>query len=972
MAALAGCALGHDAPDGTSSAPPTVETVRFTDKVSTPLVGVLDTAALDYVRNTPELTLSAEDDWHVRAAGRGADGLNHVRLEQLHDGVKVWGGDLVLHASDDTFKAVNGTLVANLDGFDTTPTLGGADALAVAQQAYASGAKDTSAVLAYDRESTELVIFPMEGRDARLAWHAVFFTELQGGLTPGLWNYFIDAKTGDILDSYNGIHTLSQASGPGGNAKVSRTWTNELDVEASGSSYAMNTTQYRTTNMNHGTSGTGTTVTGSLSNIGDAAINDAHGFAEKTVRMMQEWVGHNSIDDNGFKIVSRVHYSNSYENAFWDGTQMTYGDGASYFYPLSGDPDVVGHEINHGFTSFHSNLNYSGIPGGLNESFSDIAGTMVEFYTEGNTADFDLGRDIFKGSGALRYMCNPTADGASIDNAANYTNGLDVHYSSGVMNKAFCLSAKRLGSGSPTGAATADSVKRAGAAFYEANASYWTTSTGWTAACQGVVDAAGAMGYSATEIAALTQSWADVGVTCGSSQPPPDPTPTCDETLTGASGSIQSPNYPNAYGNNYTHTWCIQPSNGQPATLTFDAFNTEAGYDFVTISDANGTQLSKTAGTTAPAAATSTKLVVKFASDASVTGTGFHANWTTGGTTNQAPTVQLTAPADGATVTGSVTVTATAADSDGSVAKVTFQLPDGTTVDDTTAPYSTTWNSATVADGAGYLVKATAVDNLGAASAVASRMISVSNSVGCLDGVFASTDTPIGIPDNNSTGITSRITVSGTGNVGALELSLDITHTWRGDLVVTLVSPSGTSYTVSNRSGGSADNIILTNSLVSAFNGQAAAGVWQLKVSDRAGQDVGTLNSWSLAISGDCQVPPPGGWSGSASPNLALVDNGQACTTLNVAGDGNAADVKLDLAGTHAWRSILRGTLSHGGVTVEAFPTGTFPSNAGSFSLTSRAVSGLSGSATGAWTLCIVDTDAYGDTGTLATWAVHD
>lgn len=969
LAAVGGCAIdGGNAPSGgNTTSTPTVEIVRFSDKAQTPLSGDLGQAALDYVRGTPELTASADTDWTVRAAGMGADGVNHVRLDQTHDGVKVWGADVVLHASMTTIKGVNGTILTGVDGFDTAPSLSADDALALAHDGYAAGAKDASVQLVYERDAAELVILPLEGRDARLAWHTTFFTELQGGLPPGLWHTFIDAQNGDVLLAFNGLDTLAQASGPGGNAKITRAWTSELDVEPSGSSYAMNTAQYKTYNMNHSQSGSGTLVTGSLTNIGDAAINDAHGFAEKTVKMMQDWVGHDSIDDAGFAIKSRVHYGNSYENAFWDGTQMTYGDGASTFYALSGDPDVVGHEINHGFTSFHSNLTYSGMSGGLNESFSDIAGTMVEFYIEGNTADFDLGRDIFKGNAALRYMCNPTQDGGSIDNAANYNSGLDVHYSSGVMNKAFCRAARRLSSGSPTGAATAEGVKRAGQAWFAANADYWTASTTFTQGCQGVVDAATALGFSAAEVTAINQSWADVGVTCGSSPPP---TTTCDETLTGATGSIQSPNYPNAYGNNYTHTWCIQPASGQPATLTFDAFDTEAGYDYVTIVNASGAQVSKTAGTTAPAAATSTKLVVTFTSDGGVTATGFHASWTTGGTTNAPPTVSVTAPASGATVSGTVNVTATAADSNGTVASVKFTLPDGTTVTDTSSPYGTTWNSATVADGAGYAITAQATDNLGATSAVATVTVGVSNSVGCLNGTFGATGLPLGIPDNNATGITSSVAVTGTGKVGALELSLRITHPYKGDLVVTLVSPAGTSYVVSNRAGGSGDNIVLASSLVSAFNGQTAAGTWQLKVQDRAGADLGTLDSWSIAITGDCGVPT--GWSGSATPNLALVDNGQACSTLTVTGEGNAADVKLDLAGSHTWRSILRGTLSHGGVTVAAFPVSTFASNTGSFTLSSRAVAGLSGTASGTWQLCIVDTDAYGDTGTLQSWAVHN
>ena len=86
------------------------------------------------------------------------------------------------------------------------------------------------------------------------------------------------------------------------------------------------------------------------------------------------------------------------------------------------------------------------------------------------------------------------------------------------------------------------------------------------------------------------------------------------------------------------------------------------------------------------------------------------------------------------------------------------------------------------------------------------------------------TGLPLSIPDNNATGITSNLAVTGNGTVGSLSLSLNITHTFRGDLVVTLIAPSGTQFIVSNRAGGSADNIIITNQAITAFNGQAAGG----------------------------------------------------------------------------------------------------------------------------------------------------
>jgi len=361
-----------------------------------------------------------------------------------------------------------------------------------------------------------------------------------------------------------------------------------------------------------------------------------------------------------------------------------------------------------------------------------------------------------------------------------------------------------------------------------------------------------------------------------------------------------------------------------------------------------------------------------------ITGTGTTATHTTSASVtvtnnNQAPTVSITAPTNGSTVSGIVTVTANAADADGTVASVRFNLPDGTSVTDTTAPFSTTWNSATVPDGAGRVITAIATDNLGA-TASSSVTVTVANGAGgCITNQrFSATGLPLSIPDNNATGITSNNAVTGNGKVASLSLSLNITHTFRGDLVVTLTSPAGTNFVVSNRAGGSADNIVITDQAIAAFNNQTAAGTWKLKVQDLAAVDVGTLNSWSLLINGNCTVTTH--WSGSATPNLPTIDNGTACTSLTVppTTGADASLAQLDISGRHDFCSILRGTLAHNGTTVAAFPTGTFPSGACTFSFANRPEPGFAGDASGTWTFCIVDTDAFGDTGTLNTWSVHN
>jgi Zn-dependent metalloprotease len=521
LAAASASAVGCSSDDTVgerNGAPPTVEAVRIDDTAQTRLTGEPGLAALSYLRNHGDkLGLAAGDDFEVRQVRRGGGRQLHVRMRQMHAGLPVWGSGVAVHATaDDRFLGLSGTVVKGLK-VDRRTSISADQALAIGKAAYSGKvSKGVAASLAYSREATELLIYPSKD-SAHVAWRVEFFTELQAGLAPGLWNYFVDASTGDILFQYNKIHTLEQASGPGGNPKVARTWTAALDVEPSGAEFAMNTARLVTTDMNGGTSGSGTIVTGPLDPIGDAPINDAHGFAEVTLNMMQEWYGHNSIDDAGFIIRSRVHYGVNYENAFWDGSQMTYGDGATLFYPLSGDVDVVGHEINHGFTTFHSNLIYASQSGGMNESFSDIAGTIAEFFIEGDAADWDVGRDIFQADAALRFMCDPPADGISIGHFDDYVEGMDVHYSSGISNKAFCRTARRLASGDPDGTATQASVRRAGEAWYEANASFWTEGTTFDQGCQGIVAAATALGFTAEEI----------GISCDGDDPPP-PTGSCE------------------------------------------------------------------------------------------------------------------------------------------------------------------------------------------------------------------------------------------------------------------------------------------------------------------------------------------------------------------------------------------------------------------------------------------------------------
>ena len=113
-------------------------------------------------------------------------------------------------------------------------------------------------------------------------------------------------------------------------------------------------------------------------------------------------------------------------------------------------------------------------------------------------------------------------------------------------------------------------------------------------------------------------------------------------------------------------------------------------------------------------------------------------------------------------------------------------------------------------------------------------------------GKFTGVGTPKAITDNNRTGITSAATSTATGNVVSAKVNVDISHTYQGDLVVTLVR-NGESIVLHNKTGGSADDVKKTFD-VPSLAGKPAGGAWTLKVQDLAAQDVGTLNTWSLDL----------------------------------------------------------------------------------------------------------------------------
>jgi Zn-dependent metalloprotease len=240
---------------------------------------------------------------------------------------------------------------------------------------------------------------------------------------------------------------------------------------------------------------------------------------EATYKLYAEIYKRNSIDDHGLRLDASVHYSQDFDNAFWDGQQMVFGDGDNIiFVGFTKSIDVIGHELTHGVTQYTAGLKYEGQSGALNESFSDVFGSLVKQYYLGedaHSADWLIGEGILAPGihgKALRSMKDP---GSAYDDPklggkdpqpgdmSGYVQDGDVHINSGIPNHAFYLLADQLGGNAwdDSGHIWYETLKRlwAGAEFQDcANVSY---------------SVAGELfGVASTQQKAVLTAWDEVGI----------------------------------------------------------------------------------------------------------------------------------------------------------------------------------------------------------------------------------------------------------------------------------------------------------------------------------------------------------------------------------------------------------------------------------------------------------------------------
>ncbi len=461
------------------------------------------------------------------AALRDDLGTTDVRLAQIHDGVEVFGGQLISPLDrHSALTSVDG-LTHEVRGVDTTPLVDAPAAIGRAKQALGfTGAFETEPTATLVVLPRAVVTGQERAEGARLAYHVtlrVRSAELTGNL-----EYFVDAKNGDVLWSFNG---LPGARGIGYGIYNHRVTFGMTD--AGDGTYTMvdpdragcSTRDMRTESEGDGylvvdQDGDGVWGDGTIYDLNSAAV-DAHYGVQRTWDYFLETYGRYGADGVGTPVTARVHYSWNYNNAFGGDNFVTFGDGdGEAFGPLV-SLDVVGHEFTHSVVQYSAGLIYANETGAVDEAMCDIFGTAVEFYAN-SSPDYLIGEDCTTpgtDGDAMRDMANPPIDHLSkMDFASGCSpddsnDNCGVHSNSGIVNNAFYLMA--VGGRHAVSGVTVPAIGRREAEdiFYTALTRHMYSGSNFSRTAYATLAAATDLyGYPSPVYDAVRKAWLAVGV----------------------------------------------------------------------------------------------------------------------------------------------------------------------------------------------------------------------------------------------------------------------------------------------------------------------------------------------------------------------------------------------------------------------------------------------------------------------------
>jgi len=399
-------------------------------------------------------------------------GFDHVRVKQVHNGLKVVGADLIVHfdKSGSAYQ-VNGSYVSDID-IATDPAIEVKEAVRIARKHLVRTEPGQSKLSA----EPELVVFAYNVSPA-LCYEFTLTTTAGPRKARGVWRYWINAVSGDVVCAYNDVKDIAAPTSNGSNSTISGAiLSGEGGATKSVMGWYENTGNYYLYNkvrkwylFNDAISGYTDNntyayrTTSNWSSTDPVEMSGAFGFDE-TQKYFKDVHSLNSYDNANTYARANLHVGSSYVNAYWDPDlqQFFFGDGTNGVANPLTVMDVIAHEYTHAVTEHSADLIYLFEPGALNESFSDIFGACIEFASQPDAtgsypsapagqADWLMGEDCWISSTALRDMRNPrnTATvGSGNEQPSRYygsywwqgygDNG-GVHFNSGVQNFFFYL-----------------------------------------------------------------------------------------------------------------------------------------------------------------------------------------------------------------------------------------------------------------------------------------------------------------------------------------------------------------------------------------------------------------------------------------------------------------------------------------------------------------------------------------------------
>lgn len=492
--------------------------------------------------------VAAETDYQWRALP-DQDNAEHQRYQLYYRNIPVWGQQQIKHQLPKNKTLTTGMRISGLeqDLSDLSPAFSLSQAKSLVEQQLNQA----------QYLDAEQVIFIDDQQKAHLAWHLNY---IDRGKQLSMPEYLIDAQEGRILKQWNAVHQEAIGQGLGGNDfalpyRPGRFQHGDImpgipslgrfEVKRQNHACIMETPYFRIINLdgiaddesffpvfnliehlrhfkayrydcseasrfiNDMEYRNGTT------NHSYSVMNDTMYFATQTYEMYEKFYKVKAPLGKDLPMRAYTHIAHL-DNAAAIPTiklsgvtivhqQIVIGDGNTML--TAATQSVIAHELSHNFTRLHSNLVYEGQSGGLNESFSDMAAfAMMDYlrmaypwYWDGK--DWSLGREAMIGGMPIRYMDDPTKDGKSIGHMRDYHKDLNVHYSSGIFNKAFYHLATSPGW----------TVRRAFQVMLDANMHYWTPNTSFEAAACGVIQAAKERRYNKNDV---IKAFNEVGLTC--------------------------------------------------------------------------------------------------------------------------------------------------------------------------------------------------------------------------------------------------------------------------------------------------------------------------------------------------------------------------------------------------------------------------------------------------------------------------